>query len=166
MVRQINASVLARPTRVLTRDSHGPAGSGGATRWCLLQHFRGNLGNWDPALIDALASARRVVTFDNAGVGGSSGTTPGTIEQMARDAIAFMAAMEFGQAGDRLDSLPGQRQPVGTGAGGTVPSMAYSTTGPSLRAGVYEAGPVHRVGVRPILRVGARPEVGGGFVSG
>ena len=34
----------------------------------LLQHFRGNLDNWDPALIDALAATRRVVTFDNAGV--------------------------------------------------------------------------------------------------
>ena len=29
----------------------------------LLQHFRGNLDNWDPALIDALASDRRVITF-------------------------------------------------------------------------------------------------------
>jgi pimeloyl-ACP methyl ester carboxylesterase len=63
----------------------------------LLQHFRGNLDNWDPALIDALATARRVVTFDNAGVGGSTGTTPDTIEQMARDAIAFLAAMQFSQ---------------------------------------------------------------------
>ena len=63
----------------------------------LLQHFRGNLDNWDPALIDALATASRVITFDNAGVGGSSGTTPGTIEQMARDAIAFLVAMGFSQ---------------------------------------------------------------------
>ena len=63
----------------------------------LLQHFRGNLDNWDPALIDALAPGRRVVTFDNAGVGGSTGTTPDTIEQMARDAIAFLVAMEFNQ---------------------------------------------------------------------
>jgi pimeloyl-ACP methyl ester carboxylesterase len=63
----------------------------------LLQHFRGNLDNWDPALIDALAPARRVVAFDNAGVGGSTGTTPDTIEQMARDAIAFLAAMKFTQ---------------------------------------------------------------------
>jgi pimeloyl-ACP methyl ester carboxylesterase len=30
-------------------------------------------------------------------VGGSAGTTPDTIEQMARDAIAFIAAMQFGQ---------------------------------------------------------------------
>jgi len=63
----------------------------------LLQHFRGNLDNWDPALIDALAPARRVITFDNAGVGASTGTTPDTIEQMARDAIAFIAAMQFSQ---------------------------------------------------------------------
>ena len=37
------------------------------------------------------------MTFDNAGVGGSTGTTPDTIEQMARDAIAFMGALEFSQ---------------------------------------------------------------------
>ena len=72
-------------------------GGEGAVPLVLLQHFRGNLDNWDPALIDALASARRVVTFDNAGVGGSTGTTADTIEQMARDAIAFLAAMEFSQ---------------------------------------------------------------------
>jgi pimeloyl-ACP methyl ester carboxylesterase len=64
----------------------------------LLQHFRGNLDSWDPALIDALAATRRVVTFDNAGVGGSTGITPDTVEQMAHDAIAFLSAMEFGTA--------------------------------------------------------------------
>ena len=69
----------------------------GAVPLVLLQHFRGNLDSWDPALIDALASARRVVTFDNAGVGGSTGTTPGTVEQMALDAIAFITAMDLGQ---------------------------------------------------------------------
>ena len=67
----------------------------------LLQHFRGNLDNWDPALIDALASGRRVVTFDNAGVGGSTGTTPSTVTQMARDAIAFIDALEL----DSVDLL-------------------------------------------------------------
>jgi pimeloyl-ACP methyl ester carboxylesterase len=77
------------------RDTGGGRESG--VPLILLQHFRGNLDNWDPALIDALASTRRVVTFDSAGVGGSTGTTPDTIEQMARDAIAFIAAMQFGQ---------------------------------------------------------------------
>jgi pimeloyl-ACP methyl ester carboxylesterase len=34
----------------------------------LRNHFTGNLDNWDPLLIDALAAERRVVTFDNAGL--------------------------------------------------------------------------------------------------
>jgi pimeloyl-ACP methyl ester carboxylesterase len=67
----------------------------------MLQHFRGNLDNWDPALIDALAANRRVVTFDNVGVGASTGSTPNTIEAMAHDAIAFLEAMEF----QRVDLL-------------------------------------------------------------
>ena len=61
----------------------------------LLQHFRGNLDSWDPALIDALASNRQVVAFDNAGVGGSGGTAPRTVAEMARDAIAFLDAMNI-----------------------------------------------------------------------
>jgi pimeloyl-ACP methyl ester carboxylesterase len=76
------------------RDTGGP----GDVPLVLFQHFRGNLDGWDPALIDALAATRRVVTFDNAGVGGSTGTTPATIEQMGRDAIAFIAALGIGQA--------------------------------------------------------------------
>ena len=76
------------------RDT-GPEASG--VPLVLFQHFRGNLDNWDPALIDALATDRRVITFDNAGVGGSTGTTPDSVEQMARDAIAFIAAMQLGQ---------------------------------------------------------------------
>jgi pimeloyl-ACP methyl ester carboxylesterase len=67
----------------------------------LLQHFRGNLDNWDPAFIDALAARRRVLTFDNVGVGGTSGRTPGTIEAMAHGAIAFLEAMEL----ERVDLL-------------------------------------------------------------
>jgi pimeloyl-ACP methyl ester carboxylesterase len=63
----------------------------------LLQHFRGNLDSWDPALIDELAAGRRVIAFDNAGVGGSTGTTPHLVEHMAHDAIAFITAMGFSQ---------------------------------------------------------------------
>jgi pimeloyl-ACP methyl ester carboxylesterase len=61
----------------------------------LLQHFRGNLDNWDPALIDALAAERRVITFDNVGVAATTGRTPNTVEAMANDAIAFIEAMDL-----------------------------------------------------------------------
>ena len=63
----------------------------------LLQHFRGNLDSWDPALIDTLAASRRVITVDYAGVGGSTGVTADTIEQTARDTIAFVTALGLGQ---------------------------------------------------------------------
>jgi pimeloyl-ACP methyl ester carboxylesterase len=59
----------------------------------LLQHFRGNLENWDPGLIDALSSARDVIVFDNTGVGAMSGATPTTFAQMADDAIVFVEAL-------------------------------------------------------------------------
>ena len=63
----------------------------------LLQHFRGNLDNWDPALVDALVAEHRVVTFDNAGVGATTGSTPSTISAMAHDAIAFLEALDLQQ---------------------------------------------------------------------
>ena len=67
----------------------------GETPLILLQHFRGNLDNWDPILVDELARSRRVIAFDNVGVGGSSGATPNTIEEMARGALYFISAMNL-----------------------------------------------------------------------
>jgi pimeloyl-ACP methyl ester carboxylesterase len=67
----------------------------------LLQHFRGNLDNWDPALVDELAAERRVITFNNVGVGSTTGATPNTIEAMARGAIAFIETLNF----QRVDLL-------------------------------------------------------------
>ncbi len=91
---------LTAPNRVVSAENgieyaYRQVGEG-TPALVLLQHFRGNLDNWDPALVDALAHDRRVTTFDNAGVGGSTGTTPSTVGQMARDAIAFLEALELG----------------------------------------------------------------------
>ena len=63
----------------------------------LLQHFRGSLDSWDPALVDLLASGRRVITFDNLGVAGSGGTTASTIAEMAAGALGFLDAMGLEQ---------------------------------------------------------------------
>ena len=67
----------------------------------LLQHFRGNLDNWDPELVDGLAFSREVILFDNAGVGGSTGTTPRTVTAMAHDALRFLEALGL----RRIDAL-------------------------------------------------------------
>jgi pimeloyl-ACP methyl ester carboxylesterase len=59
----------------------------------MLQHFRGNLDNWDPALTDALAAEREVILVDYAGVGSSTGEPSRTIASMARQMIAFVGAL-------------------------------------------------------------------------
>jgi pimeloyl-ACP methyl ester carboxylesterase len=99
-------SYLTTPTQRVeaangTTYAYRDQGDGGEVPIVLLQHFRGNLDNWDPILIDALATNRRVVTFDNAGVGASSGTTPHTVAEMAAHAVSFLEALDL----DRVDLL-------------------------------------------------------------
>jgi pimeloyl-ACP methyl ester carboxylesterase len=60
-----------------------------------LQHFRGNLDNWDPALVDRLASDREVILVDNRGVGASTGVVPDNVADMARDVLRFVDALEL-----------------------------------------------------------------------
>jgi pimeloyl-ACP methyl ester carboxylesterase len=64
-----------------------------------LHHLGAVLDNWDPRAVDGIATKRHVFTFDNRGVGASRGKTPKTIEDMARDAVAFIHALGF----DRVD---------------------------------------------------------------
>jgi pimeloyl-ACP methyl ester carboxylesterase len=63
----------------------------------MLQHFRGNLDNWDPALTDALAAEREVILVDYAGVGSSSGEPSHTIASTARQMIAFADALDLAE---------------------------------------------------------------------
>ena len=59
----------------------------------LLQHFMGNLDNYDPAITDALAMGREVILTDNAGVGLSTGAAPQTVAAMGRDAASLIGAL-------------------------------------------------------------------------
>jgi pimeloyl-ACP methyl ester carboxylesterase len=59
----------------------------------LLHHLTAVLDDWDPRVVDGLAAEHQVITFDNRGVGGSSGVTPASVEEMARDAVAFIRAL-------------------------------------------------------------------------
>jgi pimeloyl-ACP methyl ester carboxylesterase len=61
-------------------------------------HLAATLDNWDPRIIDPIAQRHHVIAFDNRGVGASSGDVPGTIEEMAEDAAAFIKALGFDQA--------------------------------------------------------------------
>ena len=59
----------------------------------MLQHFRGNLDNWDRALTDGLAAQREVILVDYAGVGSSTGEPSHTIASTARQMIAVADAL-------------------------------------------------------------------------
>ena len=109
-------------------------GGGSAHPLVCLQHFTGNLDNWDPAVSDVLASGREVILFDNAGVGRSTGKVPETVEGMAAHALAFMDALGL----ERVDLL-------GFSLGGMV-AQEIALVRPSL--------------VRKMLLVATAPEGG------
>ena len=122
------------------RDT-GP-GAGSDVPLVLFQHFRGNLDNWDPALVDALAATRRVITFDNAGVGASTGSTPNTVERMASDAIAFLDAMDVGRAdllGFSIGSFVAQRIAMTRPA--VVRRLILASAAPQGAAGMHGWAP-------------------------
>ena len=68
-------------------------GTSGGVPLVFMQHFRGNLDGWDPALIDDIAAEREVILFDSSGVAGSTGTTPTSFRDFGRDALAFIDAL-------------------------------------------------------------------------
>ncbi|ATY34552.1 alpha/beta fold hydrolase [Sphingomonas psychrotolerans] len=58
-----------------------------------LQHFRGGMDNWDPAMTDGLAAGREVILYNGRGVASSTGNPRNRIEDMADDAAAFLRAL-------------------------------------------------------------------------
>ncbi|MFI0508179.1 pimeloyl-ACP methyl ester carboxylesterase [Streptomyces canus] len=79
------------------RYAYRRLGPGGGTPLVMLQHFTGNLDNWDPALVDALAAEREVILVDYAGVASSTGTPATTVAQMAQQIIDFTVALDLEQ---------------------------------------------------------------------
>jgi len=58
-------------------------------------HLAGNLDNWDPRIVDAIAKNRHVITFNQRGVGASTGKVPRTIEEAADHAYEFITTLGF-----------------------------------------------------------------------
>ena len=117
-------------------------GAGDAVPVVTFQHFRGNLENWDPALIDALGAGRQVITFDNRGVAASSGTTPNTINQMALDAIDFIDALDL-EAVDLLGFSIGSfvAQEIALIRPGIVRKVVLASSAPQGASGMHGWAP-------------------------
>src|SRR5258706_5219940 len=72
-------------------------GKPGGVPLVFMQHFRGGMDHWDPAVTDGFAEHRPVILFDNAGVAASTGETPDTIDAMADHAADFIGALGLAQ---------------------------------------------------------------------
>ncbi|MYS19502.1 Pimeloyl-ACP methyl ester carboxylesterase [Streptomyces sp. DvalAA-14] len=94
MLTAPNETIEARNGIRYTYRRFGNTGTS-ALPLVFLQHYRGNLDNWDPVLIDTIAEQREVILLDNTGVAGSTGTVPSTVEPMAVDAVAFLDALRL-----------------------------------------------------------------------
>ncbi|MEZ4963505.1 MAG: alpha/beta hydrolase [Saprospiraceae bacterium] len=61
----------------------------------LCQRFRGNLDDWDPSFLNALAKHFNVITFDYTGFASSTGTPPENILDFAKDVKDLAGALKL-----------------------------------------------------------------------
>ncbi|MFY9956931.1 alpha/beta fold hydrolase [Bradyrhizobium sp.] len=118
-------------------------GKKGGIPLVLLHHLTAVLEDWDPRVVDGLAAKHHVIVFDNRGVGGSGGSTPTTVEEMARDAVAFIGALGFGKVdllgfslGGFVSQVIAQQQP------GLVRKIILAGTGPAGGEGIVNVAAV------------------------
>ena len=134
------------PTQLIevgsTRLAYRRFGKEGATPLVCLQHFTGTINNWDSIHTNRLAQDRPVVLVDYRGVGRSSGETPGSMQGMARDIIAFIEALGVGQVDLFGFSLGGMvAQQIVLDAPKLVRRLILAGTGPSGGEGMDTFSP-------------------------
>jgi len=109
----------------------------------LLNHWGAVLDNFDPRIVDGLATRHRVIAIDYQGIGASSGKVPVTVGEMARDTIALVAALGFEKVDLLGFSLGGfVAQDIALRAPGLVRMLILTGTGPAGGTGIEKVGPV------------------------
>ncbi len=104
-----------------------------------LHHFTAVLDDWDPRVIDGIASRHHVIAFDNRGVGGTGSKVPSDLEQMGADAIAFIRALGHDQVDLFGFSIGGAvAQMVALQAPDLVRRMVVAGSGPRGGSGIWK----------------------------
>jgi pimeloyl-ACP methyl ester carboxylesterase len=134
-----NLSISAAGTTFVYRD----LGPRGGVPLVMLNHWGAVLDNFDPRIVDGLASKHRVIAAGYRGMGASGGKAPLTIGEMADDAIALVRALGF----EKIDllgfSLGGfVAQDLVLKAPDLVRKLILTGTGPAGGAGIKRVGPV------------------------
>ena len=141
--RTITAGGVQFAYRELGTNNHG-------TPVVFLVHLAAVLDNWDPRLVDGLAAQHHVIAFDNRGIGASSGSPATSIEQMAKDAITFINALNFKQVDLCGFSMGGMiAQEIALMEPQLVRKMIIAGTGPAGGEGI---GKVARVTYLDMIR--------------
>jgi pimeloyl-ACP methyl ester carboxylesterase len=134
-----NLSISAAGTSFVYRD----LGPRGGVPLVMLNHWGAVLDNFDPRIVDGLATKHRVIAADYRGMGASGGKAPLTIGEMADDAIALVRALGF----EKIDllgfSLGGfVAQDFTLKAPDLVRKLILTGTGPAGGQGIKRVGPV------------------------
>lgn len=109
----------------------------------LLNHWGAVLDNFDPRIVDGLASRHRVIALGYRGIGASGGQAPLTVGEMADDAIAAVRALGFNTIDLLGFSLGGfVAQDVVLKAPELVRKLILTGTGPAGGTGIKRVGPV------------------------
>lgn len=104
-----------------------------------LHHFAAVLDDWDPRVLDGIASRHHVIAFDNRGVGATGSQVPTDVEQMGVDAVAFIRALGHDQVDLIGFSLGGGvAQMMALQAPGLVRRMVLAGTGPRGGGGIWK----------------------------
>lgn len=109
----------------------------------LLNHWGAVLDNFDPRIVDGLATQHRIIAIDYRGIGASGGTAPLTIDAMARDVIALIGALGFEKVDLLGFSLGGfVAQDIALKSPHLVRKLILTGTGPAGGKGIDQVGAV------------------------
>jgi len=126
-----------------TRFAYREVGPRGDTPLVLLNHWGAVLDNFDPRIIDGLATRHPIIAVDYRGIGASGGSAPLTIDEMARDAIALIRALGHSSVYLMGFSLGGMvAQDVVLKAPDLVRKLILTGTGPAGGEGISKVGAV------------------------
>lgn len=126
-----------------TAFAYRDLGPRGGVPVILLNHWAAVLDNFDPRIVDGLASRHRVIAIDHRGIGASGGSAPLTVDEMARDAIALIQTLGFEKVDLLGFSLGGfVAQDIALKAPGLVRRLILTGTGPAGGEGIDRVGPV------------------------
>jgi pimeloyl-ACP methyl ester carboxylesterase len=160
-----NAAMTSRnaPTKAVDVDGtpfvYREFGEKGGVPIILLHHLTAVLDEWDPQIIDGLAAKQHVIAFDNRGVGGSGGATPTSVEEMAKDAVAFIRALGLNEVDLLGFSLGGfiaqvvmQEQPD------MVRKVIVAGSGPAGGEGISNVAAILQDGIAKASASGRHPK--------